>query len=566
MSDPFVPPTDPDIPTPKREDLLPHVHGSVRDLLAANKLDGAQAANEWAGARRIWDERHKEAAIKWREQTRTLGGANDMWFGHFYISHLDFAKRQRIREGDFTPQEIEMLAKGDDPWGDRNPLPAGLEPPATLPPYREWVRKVIEQFSPVAERVRQAAVDAAKRDHSPTPEERERTRKGLEALHSLLPPPPEKPKQLGQLLAEMEQKNQRTEPSDSIPGQPDSTEYDRRMAGMGRDRDLFGEAVRSAREHRNLRKREELLEREERLQKRREEEQPKPKPFSVLRASLWPGVDETHARRMQAAFENKVEPPVENMPTFAPIGGTFSEPSISAKLWKLTESNFFWGGGVGVALAAYAFEIGGAPRFAVVLLVIAWLVFTISIFRHGFFERSSKTARFIYQSVISLVIAVMLIITWVLLHPITVQPQVATPNAATPAPSTTPLQVISSPSQTPKISASPTASPSLATVSQTPPSLLPSDTKIALLQCNVTENDKEKGYQILREAVCVAKHQQTGQEFIGTIGEEGVASINVPYGFYIVTIKAKGYITRVEAIRIQQDYGNTVSVVLSKEP
>ena len=68
MADPFAPSTDPDIPTPTRADLLPHVHGSVRDMLAANKLDAAQAANEWAGARRIWDERHKEAAIRRREQ------------------------------------------------------------------------------------------------------------------------------------------------------------------------------------------------------------------------------------------------------------------------------------------------------------------------------------------------------------------------------------------------------------------------------------------------------------------------------------------------------------------
>ncbi len=60
-----------------------------------------------------------------------------------------------------------MLAKGEDPWEQsRKPLPAGLEPPASLPPFDEWVRNVIEQFSPVAERVREAAVDAAKRDQS----------------------------------------------------------------------------------------------------------------------------------------------------------------------------------------------------------------------------------------------------------------------------------------------------------------------------------------------------------------------------------------------------------------
>src|ERR1041385_1217920 len=90
-------------------------------------------------------------------------------------------------------------------------------------------------------------------------DKRERTREGLEAFHALVPPP-EKPKQLGQLLAELEQKDQPA-------GQSDSTEYDRRMAGMERDRDLFGDLVRSARERRHLRERKELLEREEQLQK-----------------------------------------------------------------------------------------------------------------------------------------------------------------------------------------------------------------------------------------------------------------------------------------------------------
>jgi|GEM_PF-6846293 len=50
-------------------------------------------------------------------------------------------------------------------------------------------------------------------------------------------------------------------------------------------------------EERALRKREELVAREEALQRQRE----------MDGASLWPGVDEQHARRMQAAFENKSE-------------------------------------------------------------------------------------------------------------------------------------------------------------------------------------------------------------------------------------------------------------------
>jgi hypothetical protein len=134
----------------------------VRDQLRANTLDAKQAANEWAGARRIWDENHKKAATQRRERNESLAGSSEMWFGHFYISHLDQEDRDRIKRGDFKPREIEMLAKGEDPWGDHKPLPAGLEPPAILPPFEEWVRRVIERFSPVAEKIRQAAADAAK--------------------------------------------------------------------------------------------------------------------------------------------------------------------------------------------------------------------------------------------------------------------------------------------------------------------------------------------------------------------------------------------------------------------
>ncbi len=70
-----------------------------------------------------------------------------------------------------------------------------------------------------------------------------------------------------------------------------------------------------------LQKREELLKRDEELQRKREEHserERRPKPFQVYkrRASLWPGADEEHARKMQAAFEGKkADTPTSKLPT-----------------------------------------------------------------------------------------------------------------------------------------------------------------------------------------------------------------------------------------------------------
>jgi len=168
MPDPFADSSDPDIPTPTRNDLLPHVHGSVRHQLAAGTLDARHAQNEWEGARRIWNERHKEAANKRRQQRElqiaVLSGADELWWGHFYIGHLSQEERNRIKSGEWQSREIEMLAKGEDPWEhSRKPLPAGLEPPASLPPVEEWVRNVIDRFAPMSERMRKSAAEAERR-------------------------------------------------------------------------------------------------------------------------------------------------------------------------------------------------------------------------------------------------------------------------------------------------------------------------------------------------------------------------------------------------------------------
>jgi hypothetical protein len=73
------------------------------------------------------------------------------------------------------------------------------------------------------------------------------------------------------------------------------------LQDLGISRDLFGDAIRANRERRHLQKREELLEREEVLQRQRELGEV----HKLRGASLWPGAEEQHARRMQASFENK---------------------------------------------------------------------------------------------------------------------------------------------------------------------------------------------------------------------------------------------------------------------
>ena len=70
------------------------------------------------------------------------------------------------------------------------------------------------------------------------------------------------------------------------------------------------ERDRQRREGELLRKREKLLAREESLQREREMEEVYRRP----RASLWPGVDEAHGRRMQAAFEGKGESSKPELP------------------------------------------------------------------------------------------------------------------------------------------------------------------------------------------------------------------------------------------------------------
>ncbi len=99
------------------------------------------------------------------------------------------------------------------------------------------------------------------------------------------------------------------------------------------------------------------------------------------------------------------------------------------KLWRFSESNLFWGGGVAVALASYAFLLTQALRFSIILLVVAWAVITISIFKHNFFESRKRKTQIIRNSFISLFIGVVLCVIWLWLQP---QPNVVTVNTAQP--------------------------------------------------------------------------------------------------------------------------------------
>ncbi len=95
-----------------------------------------------------------------------------------------------------------------------------------------------------------------------------------------------------------------------------------------------------------------------------------------------------------------------------PIG----ESSSWDKIWKLAESNFFMGGGIGGVLAALAF-LGPAPRFAIVLLCLAWVVISLSICRHRFFEHRSMRLQILCNVLIILIVALCLVAAWLFLTP-----------------------------------------------------------------------------------------------------------------------------------------------------
>src|ERR1041385_1316502 len=177
-----------------------------------------------------------------------------------------------------------------------------------------------DQKKVIWEANKQAYEAAKKRKDEKLQREKKRTADILDMLHRvkedpskhhLLPPDNASMENLGKWYDEM-QKPVRTVP---FPGVVDPPEryLEFRTGAHGRPEVRLHPEPPSA-EELALRKREELLEREEELQRRRE----RPKPFDVIpTVSLWPGNNEEHARKMQRAFENKT---THSSPFWAVLG------------------------------------------------------------------------------------------------------------------------------------------------------------------------------------------------------------------------------------------------------
>ncbi len=70
-----------------------------------------------------------------------------------------------------------------------------------------------------------------------------------------------------------------------------------------------------------------------------------------------------------------------------------------------------------MALAAYAFLLTGALKFSVVLLAASWIVITISIFKHKFFEKKLRKHQIIGNGLISLFIGIVFCFVWIWMQP-----------------------------------------------------------------------------------------------------------------------------------------------------
>jgi len=92
--------------------------------------------------------------------------------------------------------------------------------------------------------------------------------------------------------------------------------------------------------------------------------------------------------------------------------------TIWQKLSDMTDTNLFWGGGVTMALAALAFRWANAPSIITAgLLLLAWLITSISVYRHRFFERWSPFIQIMSYATTSIVIAVLFVAAWAALRP-----------------------------------------------------------------------------------------------------------------------------------------------------
>lgn len=314
MSDPFAPSSDPDIPTPTRSDLLPLVHGSVRDQLYAGTLDAQHAENEWRGARRQWDEGHKRDAARRAEEEAISPQVQNI--------KLSIG-------GEKAPPDIGIPLVDGEPSG----MPRDVDSEFTgtfgdVLPSSIWTR---DRWEPRP--FKESDVDEGIGMAQPT-----------------------------------------QAPEGSEPMSPE-------------ERAVFLDSIGQTNHPDN----------------------PEP-PDTTAQVSI--GVIEGRDHTIINTFA--VPSPSQAVPS----------PSQMEKFWKFTDSNLLWGGGVGLAFIAYAFEWASVPpKVTVTMLVMAWLIISVSIWRHRFFEQWPRTLEMTVNGFISLLVAGMIVIGWLAFQPSPVSPK-----------------------------------------------------------------------------------------------------------------------------------------------
>jgi hypothetical protein len=92
--------------------------------------------------------------------------------------------------------------------------------------------------------------------------------------------------------------------------------------------------------------------------------------------------------------------------------------SIKDKLSRLSHSNAFWTGGIGVALTGFGFEWAKAPTIVPAVLILAgWIFIIIAIYQHDFFEGKSKRLQVMGNLLISGIVTAIFVAAWLALRP-----------------------------------------------------------------------------------------------------------------------------------------------------
>lgn len=389
MSDPFVASIDTDIPTPTRDDLLRLVHAENRDQLAAGTLPAKVAETLWADARRQWDEGHKAEATRKANEA----GPN--------ITDKPAGDEKAVPGARTSPRATGIQQR-------TNSQLLAFMSPQVRAAYDAADR---EQKQILLEATRRAFEEAEKRKEQRRRRELDLTAKALDMLQRikedpdkahLLPPADASMQDLHEWYKEMS-KPVRTVP---FPGSIDTGAGARQSSHPD-----YGNPTPSQI-------------RQDRIWRARQSgEKPDPDDIAEEEAEA-----ERYQRKLAEARERRfkeVEAEFAPKPIGPPVpsavqqveNGTdkserFSKTALE-KFDKLAERNSFMGGGVGLAIAAYAFLLGGAPRFGFALLVVSWFVIAVSVWRHRFFENRKHENT--WNVVICGLIGILLFWIWILL-------------------------------------------------------------------------------------------------------------------------------------------------------